>query len=144
LPRGRGEKEIVKLKTGNNEDETEFTNEVAVISSGEDDSPFANLSTSLAEIRKLEGIVGYILRSSNSALIDISEPDKIIPYAILSSEMQDFSQRIAENLSLGEPESMLVEGESIKVICMSLGENKIAVFMEKSATHNWIIKRILL
>ena len=39
---------------------------------------------------------------------------------------------------------MLVEGEKVKVLCMSIGENKVSVFMEKTATHSWIIKRILI
>ena len=41
-------------------------------------------------------------------------------------------------------ESVLVEGENVKVLCMSIGENNISVFMEKKATHSWIIKRILI
>ena len=134
----------MKSKTSIKEVEIESSNEVAMISFGEDNSVFASLSASLAEIRKLEGVIGYILRSNSSALVDISESDKIMQYAILSSEMHDCSKQIAEHFSLGEPESMLVEGESVKVLCMSIGENKVNVFMEKSATHAWIIKRILL
>ena len=134
----------MKSKTSIKEAETESTNEVAMVSFEEDNSVFESLSASLAEIRKLKGVIGYILRSNNSALVDISESDKIMQYAILSSEMYDSGQQIAERFSLGEPESMLVEGESVKVLCMSIGENKVNVFMEKSATHAWIIKRILL
>jgi predicted regulator of Ras-like GTPase activity (Roadblock/LC7/MglB family) len=58
--------------------------------------------------------------------------------------MHDSSQEITKQFNLGETESILVEGKNVKVLCMSIGENKISVFMEKSATHAWIIKRILL
>ncbi|MGD0070039.1 MAG: roadblock/LC7 domain-containing protein [Candidatus Bathyarchaeia archaeon] len=135
---------MLKPKTSTNEAETAIANEVAVISVDEENSGFASLSASLAEIRKLKGVIGYILRSNTSAIIDLNEQDKIIEYAVLSTQMHDSSQEIAKQFNLGETESILVEGKNVKVLCMSIGENKISVFMEKSATHAWIIKRILL
>lgn len=135
---------MLKQKTSTNEAETAFTNAVAITSVDEENSAFASLSASLAEIRKLKGVIGYILRSSTSAIIDLAAPDKIIEYAVLSSQMHDSSQEITKQFNLGETESILVEGKNVKVLCMSIGENKISVFMEKSATHAWIIKRILL
>jgi len=135
---------VLKPKTSTNEAETAIANEVAVISVDEENSGFASLSASLAEIRKLKGVIGYILRSNTSAIIDLNEQDKIIEYAVLSTQMHDSSQEIAKQFNLGETEIILVEGKNVKVLCMSIGENKISVFMEKSATHAWIIKRILL
>jgi predicted regulator of Ras-like GTPase activity (Roadblock/LC7/MglB family) len=134
----------LKQKTSTNEAETAFTNEVAITSVDEENSAFANLSASLTEIRKLKGVIGYILRSNTSAIIDLNEQDEIIEYAVLSSQMHDSSQEITKQFNLGETESILVEGKNVKVLCMSIGENKISVFVEKSATHAWIIKRILL
>lgn len=134
----------MKQKTSTNEATTAFTNAVAITSVDEENSAFANLSASLAEIRKLKGVIGYILRSNTSAIIDLNEQDKIIEYAVLSSQMHDSSQEITKQFNLGETESILVEGKNVKVLCMSIGKNKISVFMEKSATHAWIIKRILL
>jgi predicted regulator of Ras-like GTPase activity (Roadblock/LC7/MglB family) len=135
---------VLKPKTSTNEAETALTNEVVVTSVDEENSGFASLSASLTEIRKLKGVIGYILRSNTSAIIDLNEQDKIIEYAVLSTQIHDSSQEIVKQFNLGETESILVEGENVKVLCMSIGENKISVFMEKSATHAWIIKRILL
>lgn len=115
-----------------------------VISVGEEKSTFASLSASLSEIRKLKGVIGYILRSNTSAIIDLADTEKLTQYAILSYEIHDACQTMAKDFSLGETESMLVEGENVKVLCMGLEENKVSVFMEKNATHAWIIKRILL
>jgi predicted regulator of Ras-like GTPase activity (Roadblock/LC7/MglB family) len=131
-------------KTSPIEEQIAPANEVVGISTGEENSVFASLSASLVEIRKLKGVIGYILRSSTSALIDIDEPEKIMQYAILTSEMHDSAQQIAPHFSLGVPESILVEGENVKVLCTSIGENRVSVLMEKSATHAWIMKRILL
>ena len=126
------------------ETSTELPDDAAVISVGDDDSVFANLSASLAEIRKLKGVNGYILRSNTSAIIDLNEQDKIIEYAILSSQISESSDEMAKQFGLANIESVLVEGKSVKVLCMSIGENRISIFMERDATHAWIIKRILL
>ena len=126
------------------ETSNELNDRAAVISVGDDNSAFANLSASLAEIRKLKGVMGYILRSENSAVIDLTEQDKIIDYAILSSQISESSHEIAEQFNLANIESVLVEGKSVKVLCMTVGENKIGIFIEKTATHDSIIKRILL
>lgn len=126
------------------EPQEQFAEAIAVTSVGSENSSFANLSASLAEIRKLKGVVGYILRNDTSAIIDLNEQEKIIDYAVLSSQMHEASVEMTKQFNLGETESVLVEGKDIKVLCMNVGENRVSVFMEKSATHAWIIKRILL
>ncbi len=123
---------------------SEPTEGAAVISVGDDNSGFESLAASLAEIRKLEGVLGYILRSNSSAIIDLTEQDKIIEYATLSTQISESSLEIVKQFSMTDIESVLVEGKKVKVLCMSVGENKISVFMEKTATHAGIIKRILL
>ena len=119
---------------------TELTNRVAFISVEDDVSVFASLTANLAEIRKLEGVKGYILRSDTSAVIDLTEPDKIIEYAILSSQISDSSCEMAKQFNLVDIESVLVEGKSVKVLCMSVDENKISVFMENTAPHALILQ----
>ena len=123
---------------------TEPLDGVAVISVGEDDSVFASLAASLAEIRKLKGVIGFILRSDTSALIDLTEQEKIIEYAILSSQISESSSEIGKQFNLADIESVLVEGKCVKVLCMSIGDNRIGIFMERTATHASMIKRILL
>lgn len=123
---------------------TQLTDSAAVIGSEENDSVFANLAASLAEIRKLKGVIGYILRDEASAIVDLTEQGKIVEYASLSLQVHRASHEIAKHFNLTDLESMLLEGQSVKVLCMSTGSNKISVFMEKNAAHTWIIKRILL
>ena len=135
------------MKRNSNSDETEtaLTDVVAVTTSAEcEDSAFASLSASLAEIRKLKGVVGYILRGNTSAMLDLAELDKISQYAALSYQLNESSLDIAKQLNVAEVESVLVEGGSLKVLFMRIGENKISVFMEKSASHSLVIKRILI
>jgi predicted regulator of Ras-like GTPase activity (Roadblock/LC7/MglB family) len=118
-------------------------NDFAVVTVGDEKSVFSNLSISLAEIRKSKGVIGYILRSNSSALVDLSETEKISQYALLSWQIEESGQNLARQFSLGVPESTLVEGAEVKVLCMSIGENRLSVFMEKLEPPEWIIKRII-
>ena len=133
----------MKRNSSTNETETELTNVVAVTSACDEDSAFASLGASLAEIRKLDGVRGYILRGSTSAMLDLDDLDKISQYAALTYQLSESSLEIAKQLNVAEVESVLVEGRNLKVLFMRIGENKISVFMEKSASHSEIIKQIL-
>jgi predicted regulator of Ras-like GTPase activity (Roadblock/LC7/MglB family) len=122
--------------------ETATTVIVDDVTSSEEDQVFTDLSKNLAEIRKAKGVVGYILRSTTAATIDLKEPEKIIEYAILSSQVLDSSREISDLFDLGDVESILIEGKEIKALCMVIGENKISIFMEKNANHAGIVKRV--
>ena len=112
-----------------------MTNVVAITAVDGEDSAFASLGASLAEIRKLNGVLGYIMRGNTSAVLDLAESDKISQYALLSYQLHESCLEIAKQLSVAEIESVLVEGRNLKVLFMKIGENKISVFMEKSANH---------
>ena len=122
--------------------ETAETVMVDDVTSGEEDQVFTDLSKNLAEIRKAEGVIGYILRSTTAATIDLKEPEKIVEYAILSSQVLDSSREISNLFELGDVESTLIEGKEIKTLCLVIGENKISIFMEKNADHADILKRV--
>jgi predicted regulator of Ras-like GTPase activity (Roadblock/LC7/MglB family) len=51
---------------------------------------------------------------------------------------------IAKQLSVATIESALVEGKSLNVLFVNVGENKISVFMEKNIDHSGILKRVLI
>jgi predicted regulator of Ras-like GTPase activity (Roadblock/LC7/MglB family) len=124
--------------------ETTLTNVAAITTSDGEDPAFASLGASLAEIRKLKGVLGYIMRGNTSAIMDLTESDKISKYALLSYQLHDSSLEIAKLLNVSEIESALAEGKNLKVLLIKIGENKISVFMEKSANHSGIIKRVLI
>ena len=110
--------------------------------SGEEDQTFTDLSNKLAKIRKNKGVIGYILRSTTSATIDLKEPEKIVEYAIFSSQVLDSSREISDLFELGDVESILIEGKENKALCMTIDGNKISIFMEKDANHADILKKV--
>jgi predicted regulator of Ras-like GTPase activity (Roadblock/LC7/MglB family) len=122
----------------------QLTEAAPVIVVGGDNSVFANLAATLSEIRKLKGVIGYILRSNTAAIIDLTQKESVSEYASLSSQIHDCSRTISKQFNLTDVESILVEGKSVKVLCMCIGGNRMALFMDKTCTHAWIVKRILL
>ncbi len=115
-----------------------------ILAVGADNEVFANLAGTLSEIRKLKGVLGYILRSETAAIIDLAERETTSEYAMLSSQTNSCGTEIAKQFNLADIESTLLEGRSSKLLCISIGDNKISVFMDKSCSHAWIAKRILL
>ena len=68
----------------------------------EEDQTFKDLNEKLAKIRRNKGVIGYILRNTTSATIDLKEPEKIVEYAIFSSQVLDSSQEISDLLETGD------------------------------------------
>jgi predicted regulator of Ras-like GTPase activity (Roadblock/LC7/MglB family) len=101
-----------------------------------------NIRSSLEEIKTYDGVIGYILRNSTSAAIDLKDPTKIIDYAILSSSALDASQELSELFNLGEIKDIVVEGKDAKVISLIHGENKISIFVEKDADCESILRKL--
>ena len=134
---------MVKKKRSQQENSTTvIVDDNELSTAPEEDEAYTDLSNKLAEIRKDKDIIGYILRSTTSATIDLKEPEKIVEYAIFSSQVLDSSQEIADLYELDDVKSVLVEGKENKALCMDIDGNKISIFMEKNADHADILKRI--
>ncbi len=108
----------------------------------EETTPTHNIRTYLEEIKSYDGVVGYILRNTTSAAIDLKDPTKIIDYAILSSSAIDASKELSELFNLGEVKDIVIDGKEIKVLSLTVDENRISVFMEKGADYERILRKL--
>ncbi|PVX23857.1 MAG: hypothetical protein CW691_09470 [Candidatus Bathyarchaeum sp.] len=106
------------------------------------DNDNEKLQEKLHEIKDQKGIVGYILRGSKSAAIDLKDPTKIIEYAILSSMVFEVSDEMTENLQLGDMKTTVVESEEIKLLSMNINDHRLSIFMEKNVDHNKLCKNL--
>jgi predicted regulator of Ras-like GTPase activity (Roadblock/LC7/MglB family) len=130
-------------KTSDQETATALIVDESELSAGsEENQTFTDLSSKLAEIRKDKGVIGYIIRNATSATIDLQEPEKIVEYAIFSSQVLDSTRDISDLFELGDVKSILVEGKENNALCMTIDGNKISIFMEKDADHSDILKRV--
>jgi predicted regulator of Ras-like GTPase activity (Roadblock/LC7/MglB family) len=121
---------------------TMIVDEEELGASPDEDDIYENLSCELAEIRKDKNVLGYILRNETSATIDIEESERIVEYAIFSSQVLDSSQEISDEFELGDVESVVIEGEDKNALIMKVGKNKINVFLKKDADCSKISKRL--
>jgi predicted regulator of Ras-like GTPase activity (Roadblock/LC7/MglB family) len=101
-----------------------------------------DLKEGLEEVKTFSGVIGYILRNSSSASIDLKDPMRIIDYAILSSSAFDASKQFSELFDLGEVKEVIVEGKDAKMLCLDIAGNKISVFMDKNADSDRVLKRL--
>ena len=98
------------------------------------------LQESLKDLKTIDGIIGYILRSSNSASIDLKDPTKVIDYAILSATALEAGQEISNTFEIGEANTIVLEGEDIKALSMIIGDDRLSIFMENKVDHNKLCK----
>jgi predicted regulator of Ras-like GTPase activity (Roadblock/LC7/MglB family) len=91
-----------------------------------------DLKARLEELKNRDGVIGYILRNTTSASIDLKDPAKIIDFAVLSSSVIDASKELSEIFDLGNVNSTVVEGRNVKMLSLTIDENRISIFMEKN------------
>jgi predicted regulator of Ras-like GTPase activity (Roadblock/LC7/MglB family) len=103
-----------------------------------------DLRAVLEEIKGYDGVIGYILRNSTTAAIDLKDPSKIIDFAVLSSCALDAGEEVAEVFSLGSVKNVVVDGGSVKVLSLVVGDNKVSVFMDRNADSDMVLKKLLL
>jgi predicted regulator of Ras-like GTPase activity (Roadblock/LC7/MglB family) len=98
------------------------------------------LHESLKDIKTRKGIIGYILRTSQSASIDLKDPTKIIDYAVLSSTTLETAEDLSETFELGEIQNVLLEGKDAKILLLKLEDQRLSIFMERNVDHEQISK----
>ena len=108
----------------------------------EEDLDFTTLNATLTEIRKTQGVIGYILRSKTLATVNLADPDKIVDYALLTSQTIDHADSLVQLFNVGKVESMLLEGKNVKTLCLVMCGIQISVFMEKATNHSEILEKL--
>ena len=109
----------------------------------EENLEYEDLLAEVQDIRKETDLEGYILKSDAKATIDLKDSSKIIEYAMLSSQAFESSETITNSLKLGDIKNILIEGKTVKALCVKMGQNKLSIFMEKTADHADILKTLL-
>jgi len=144
-PKGKLEKidtEDVKLSVQDLRAKENRTQVMFVRSKTKEEAPPERIRAVLNEIKTKDGVVGYILRNTKSATIDLNDPARMIDYAILSSSAKETGQEFSQAFDLGEIENVLIEGKNIKLLSLEVDENDISVLMDKSVDHKKILETL--
>lgn len=89
-----------------------------------------------------EGILGYIMRDSKSASVNLKDPTKLIDYAILSSTAHEIGRSMTESLQMGEVDNIVVESETTKVLSMDVNNYHVSLFMKREIDHAKLYKTL--
>ena len=101
-----------------------------------------DLRSNLAEVKKHSGVVGYILKDTSSAVVDLNEPARISDYAIFSSATDEAATEFSDIFGLGHVKRILVEGKHMKMLSLDIGESRVSVFMEKNADADGVYEKL--
>jgi predicted regulator of Ras-like GTPase activity (Roadblock/LC7/MglB family) len=101
-----------------------------------------DLKSNLEKTKSYYGVIGYIMRNSTSATIDLKDPTKIVDYAIISSSALDAGNEFSKLFDLGNMEDIIVEGKKVKILSLAIGENKVSVFIDKNADCAQVLKKL--
>lgn len=129
---------MVKKKKDLQEEVEAVTEPIAV----EEATVVNSLKAVLEAIKEYDGVIGYILRNTTSASIDLKDPTKIIDYAILSSSALDAGKVLSELFDLGDAGNIVVNGKTIKMVSLIVGENRVSVFMDRNADSEKVLRRL--
>ena len=108
----------------------------------ENAAPANNLHETLRELTTNREILGYILRNTTSASVDLKDSTKISEYALLSSSSIDASKELADAYELGNAKSITVEGKNTKMVSLTIDENKISILLEKNADSEKTLRKL--
>ena len=115
------------------------TNEPFVVDSSDFES---KLRAIMEEIRNYDGVVGYILRNTTSASIDVKDPTKIIDFATLSSTIFDLTEEFSKLFNLEDVKDIIINGKNLKIVSLSVGKNRISIFLESNSDTDKVLKKI--
>lgn len=120
----------------------EMTAETPIIEEKIETTNANQLRETIEKIKEQPNIVGYILRNTSSAAIDLKDPSKIIDYAIISSSALEAAENLTKLFNLGAAKHVIVQGKDVKMLATTIGENKLTLFMEKTVDHEKILKKL--
>ena len=108
----------------------------------EEASTKCDLRSNLAEVKKWDGVVGYILRDESSALVDFNDPAKMTDYAILSSATHEAAEGVSTLFGLGKIQRTVVQGKMIKMVSLDIDDARVSVFTQATADTDKIMKKL--
>jgi predicted regulator of Ras-like GTPase activity (Roadblock/LC7/MglB family) len=115
------------------------TTEPIVVDSSDSES---RLRANLEEIRDYDGVVGYILKNTTSASIDLKDPAKIVDYATLSSTIFDVTEELTTLFNLEDTKNTIINGNNLKIVSLNIGKNRVSIFLESNSDTDKVLEKI--
>ena len=132
-------------KRGMNVTETPLVITVERASLGQEQKTkdYEKLHSILKEIREKNEILGFILKGSAYAAIDLDSNEDLAKFAILVSQLANFSKQVLNLHEENSVRSVVLEGKELKVLCLNIRGNEIGITMKKSKDDREILNKIL-
>ncbi len=103
---------------------------------------FKRLLPLLAEIRKKNEIVGYILKNSTHAKADVNKPEELSDLSILATTIFESSRTLLKSCKFGGMKTAVLEGSKMRVLCLNAYGNHVSIFMDRSVDCGRILEQL--
>jgi predicted regulator of Ras-like GTPase activity (Roadblock/LC7/MglB family) len=114
-----------------------------IITSDSEDQEYEVLLETVQKLRSNKDIIGYLLKGEMKATVDLNDSTKIIEYAMFTSQAFESAETLSSSLNIGNIETILIEGEIFKTLCINRGPNKLGIFMKKDTDDADILETFL-
>ena len=104
---------------------------------------FDSLQLIIAGVQKVYKIRGFILKNSVRALFSLCSCEDIYDLALLSSELFDSSNRLFADDTAGLLNNVVLKGNLMTVLCLSVGENQLSIFLDNSVDCDCVLDMIV-
>jgi hypothetical protein len=119
-----------------------FTVPTSALATSEETRAFKKLLPILAEIRKKNKLIGFTLKNSTRAMIDLDKKEDLTQLSLLANQLFDSSAKLLNACKQGSMKSAVLEGSKMRVLCLSVSGNQISVFMEKTVDYDRIVEKL--
>jgi predicted regulator of Ras-like GTPase activity (Roadblock/LC7/MglB family) len=109
----------------------------------EKEETFQKLKAILAQIRKKEGVIGFILKNNVQAVFDVEDIGKLQELSILSSELFSFAEKMLSLCKEKTTKRIMLDGVKMKILGLNIDENYLCVFMDKNVDSDEILRLLL-
>ncbi len=104
---------------------------------------FDSLQLIIAEVQKVHRVEAFILKNSVRALFNVCTSEDVFGFALLSSEIFDSSSQLFEATAAGPLNSVVLRGDLLSVLCLSVGENQLSIFLDRSVDCDAVLDMIV-
>ena len=94
----------------------------------------------LEKICQKEQVIGYIIKDSERAFVNLKDVESIHEFALLSSEIFESHKKLDEQFEIGNLKNAVVECRDLKMFCTQMADSQISLFAEKEFDETKVIK----
>jgi hypothetical protein len=131
-----------KHVTTTTEQQSTFTVQQSALAESEETRVFKKLQPILVEIRKNPNLIGFTMKNSTQAIVDVNKPEELAQLSLLASQLFESSRKLLTACNQRSMKRAVLEGSKMRILCLSIDGNQLSIFMEKTLDCDRIVEQL--